>query len=87
MDRKLETLIFFVEEKIFENKDNEFAVLLGTTNKKISVIAVGPLFGVDIGETLKLYGNFTFNKVYGDQFKVNRFKRKMPTNERAIEKF
>lgn len=86
MEEKLVKINFCVEEKIFENIETSFAVLNGTY-KNISLIAVGSLSSVDQGEILTLIGYYTKSKIYGNQFKVLKFKRELPSTKRAIIKF
>ena len=76
-----------VEEKIFENKENSFAILQCTTNENIALVATGQLASVDEGELLKVSGYYVQNKNYGKQLKVIKFKRSMPTTQRGIIKF
>ncbi len=76
-----------VEEKIFENKENSFAILQCTTDEDIALVATGQLASVDEGEMLKTTGYYVQNKNYGKQLKVISFKRSMPTNQRSIIKF
>ncbi len=86
MEKKLKKVNFLVEEKIFEKEETSYAVLKGSNNG-IFFIAVGPLFGVDEGENLILIGDYVENKIYGKQFKVFSFKRKLPNTEKSIIKF
>lgn len=86
MERRLKKINFLVEEKIFEKEETSYAVLKGSNNG-IFFIAVGPLFGVDEGETLTLIGDYVENKIYGKQFKVFKFKRQLPSTEKSIIKF
>lgn len=86
MERKLKKVNFLVEEKVFEKEETSYAVLRGSNNG-IFFIAVGPLFGVDEGEDLILIGDYVENKIYGKQFKVFSFKRKLPNTEKSIIKF
>lgn len=86
MEEKLVKINFFVEEKVFENIETSFAVLNGTY-KNVSLVAVGALSSVDQGENLTLVGHYTKNEIYGNQFKVLKFKRELPSTKRAIIKF
>ncbi len=86
MEEKLVKIDFCVEEKVFENAETSFAVLNGTY-KNISLVAVGALSSVDQGESLTLIGYYTKNEIYGNQFKVLKFKRELPSTKRAIAKF
>lgn len=83
---KIIKINFVVEEKIYSNEKTNFAVLNGTSNN-LGLVVVGPLFGVDEGEILTLFGNYVYDKVYGEQFKAVRFKRGLPNTKRAIVKF
>ncbi len=86
MEEKLVKINFCVEEKVFENAETSFAVLNGTY-KDISLVAVGALSSVDQGESLTLIGYYTKNEIYGNQFKVLKFKRELPSTKGAIIKF
>ena len=85
-ERKIKT-DFYVEEKVFENETTSFAVLKGKNKNNISFIAVGSLASVDEGEVLSIIGKYVKNEVYGNQFKVLEFKRKLPTTKKAMAKF
>ena len=86
MKTKAVRIKFVVEEKIFSNERTSFAVLNGISNN-VNLIAVGKLISIDEGEVLTLTGNFVYNKTYGKQFKVLKFKRGLPNTKRTIIKF
>ncbi len=63
---------------IFSNDDNGYTVA-EINGESFDFIAVGILYGVYEGEMLELTGSWTDHPTYGEQFKVDFFKKIMPT--------
>ncbi len=72
-----------IERFTYYNEENGYAVAQlskGTT-------AVGYLPGVHVGETVKLYGEFTHHAQYGRQFKIEKFETVYPGTITGIQKY
>lgn len=82
-ERELEEIQGSVEDIIYRNPDSGFAVItLAVTDELVTV--VGPLASVDVGEELKVTGNFTSHPTYGYQFKAELFEKSLPATAGAI---
>ncbi len=71
---------------IYKNEVNSYTIAEFETDEEITTI-VGYLPFVNIGDTLKVIGKFVEHKDYGRQFKVDTFKKIMPQNLAALEKY
>lgn len=71
---------------IFRNESNGYTVAKLLHNNTQSII-VGNFFQVSIGENVRLNGNFTTNKKYGEQFVFDTFEIIYPTSVKSIKKF
>ena len=83
----LERIIFFNEENhytIAELKPERPPAAKSTETEKVTV--VGPLPGVQCGETLRLTGEWTRHAQHGAQFKVVSFKSELPSSVYGIRK-
>jgi len=72
-----------IERFTYYNEENGYAVAQlseGTT-------AVGYLPGVNVGETVKLYGEWTNHSQYGRQFKIDKFETVYPGTITGIQKY
>lgn len=78
MDNK-ETITGELTHIIFTNDDNGYTVAR-FEGDNINFIAVGILYSVREGEKLELVGEWTEHSTYGEQFKVDSFKKIMPTS-------
>lgn len=81
-----------VENIIFFNAENGYAVFDFSCDEKPPevediITAFGNLPNLQVGEKLKLEGNWSFSKNYGRQFKVERFEVKLPTGENEILRY
>lgn len=75
-----------VEEIIYKNEQNGYAVLeLSTKNSTVTVVGYMPY--VNIGETLKIEGEWTEHPDYGEQLKVVSYETLTPATVSGIEKF
>lgn len=86
--RKLEPLEIEgeIENIIYCNEVNSYTVARLDTGDDILTI-VGFLPFVNIGDNLKLTGEFVTHKDYGEQFKVATFKKEMPKTLDALERY
>ncbi|MBQ6895492.1 MAG: ATP-dependent RecD-like DNA helicase [Clostridia bacterium] len=74
-----ETITGELSHIIFTNEDNGYTVAR-FDGDNINFIAVGILYSVREGEKLELTGEWTEHSTYGEQFKVESFKKIMPTS-------
>lgn len=75
-----------VEDVIFQNKENGYAVFNLETEKE-EIICVGIVPHIHAGETLNITGVWTVHPTYGKQLQVNTFEKAIPTTEEGIEKY
>ena len=75
-----------VEDIIYQNEVNSYTVATIET-KEEEITIVGYLPFINSGDTLKLTGRFVEHKEYGQQFKVETFKKLMPQTLSALEKY
>ena len=87
----LERIIFFNEENhytIAELKpDPSSAKASGGKQGLEPVTVVGPLPGVQCGETLQLTGEWTKHAQHGAQFKIATYKSELPSSVYGIRKY
>ncbi|NLB61370.1 MAG: hypothetical protein GX802_02925 [Clostridiales bacterium] len=77
-----------VEGVIFRNEENGYSVIeFCEDNTDFCLVAVGNLCVADIGEHLKLEGEWVEHKQYGKQFKVISAMVMPKSNLRAIENY
>ena len=74
------------------NKKSEQISMLSIDEEEIDKLdsettIVGYLPFVNVGDTLKVVGNFVEHPEYGKQFKVNIFEKKMPQTTKALERY
>lgn len=78
-----EEITGFVDHIIFNNEENGYTVLV--LDNDITVTGMFPT--INEGENLKLWGNFVFHDVYGEQFKCNSFEVIIPTDVDDIRRY
>lgn len=91
-----------VERIIFLNEENHYTIAefrpeapgngtpanpTDTKTRPDPVIIVGPLPGVECGETLHLTGEWTRHAQHGSQFKIGGFKSELPGSVYGIRKY
>jgi len=87
-----------LERIIFLNEENAYTIAEfrpeSSREKKSGAVAridkvtiVGPLPGVQCGETLHLTGEWTRHTQHGDQFRVTAFKSELPSSVYGIRKY
>jgi exodeoxyribonuclease V alpha subunit len=76
-------------EKIsYRNEENGFVVAkLREKEKKELTTIVGNLSGVNPGESLRLTGEWVYNKRFGEQFRVETFEVTVPATLLGIQKY
>ena len=79
-------LIGQIEEIIYQNEMNSYCIAIFNTEDE-TITIVGYLPFINVGDTLKVVGNFVTHKDYGEQFKVNTFEKVMPQTLEALEKY
>lgn len=80
------TITGSVLNTVFRNFENGYTVInLNYNNKKLTAVGIFP--EVFEGQTLELEGEFSVNKKFGEQFKVNEVKVVEPTSLPAIERY
>ena len=79
-------LIGELQTIIYKNEMNSYTIAEFETQNELTTI-VGYLPFVNIGDNLKLTGNFVEHKEYGIQFKIETFEKLMPQTLSAIEKY
>lgn len=75
-----------IETIIYENEINSYTVARFITEGE-TITIVGFLPFVNIGDTIKIIGEFVQHKDYGEQFKVETFKKEMPKTLDALERY
>ncbi|PTX97891.1 ATP-dependent RecD-like DNA helicase [Opitutus sp. ER46] len=93
------TLTGVVERIIFLNEENHYTIAefrpdvppasaaAGKPAKPEPVTIVGPLPGVECGETLHLTGEWTRHAQHGAQFKIATFRSELPASVYGIRKY
>ncbi|WPJ94300.1 AAA family ATPase [Coraliomargarita algicola] len=77
-----------LERIIYFNEENAYCVAeLQVPDSKRPVTVLGPLPGVQCGETLQLSGQWTRHPQHGDQFKIAQFKSQLPASVHGIRKY
>ncbi len=76
-----------VERIAFANQDNGWSVIRLKVRGRGKVTAVGKLLGVQVGETLRLGGDWVNNKRFGEQFEVASFVSVRPSTYLGIERY
>ncbi len=77
-----------VERITYYNEENGFTVAKITVKDSDDLItAIGYFHCLEVGEVLKLKGNWTIHKNYGHQFKVEFYETIMPATVRGIENY
>ncbi len=90
------TLTGVVERIIFLNEENHYTIAefrpdlprgANPQERAEPVTIVGPLPGVECGETLHLTGEWTRHAQHGAQFKIAAFKSELPSSVYGIRKY
>jgi len=87
-DVPLKTLVGTLERLTFQNEENGYTVAkLVPKEKSYEVTVVGPLTGVNVGESVRLRGYWTTHPKYGRQFEVRAYTVQLPATVEGIRKY
>ena len=82
------TLEGSLERITYLNEENGYVIArLEVPGKRDLVTIVGNLGSISPGETLRLHGQWTLHKKYGEQFQVERYETLMPATLSGIERY
>ena len=76
-----------VEQVIYSNDDNGYAICDFGTDDDDLITIVGTMPYVAEGDTLTVFGRWVHNPKYGRQFKVEQFEKKLPADAGAILRY
>lgn len=82
----METLTGYVEHIIFRNDENGYTVLQFVSGKEKFVL-VGSFQAVENGENLQVTGEFVEHPTYGNQFKMNTYESRLPSDTESIKRY
>lgn len=75
-----------VQSIIYRNEENGYSVISVTSNGA-SATAVGNMTGVNIGDELKLIGNWKIHSGYGKQFAFECYEQSLPSSKEGILRY
>jgi exodeoxyribonuclease V alpha subunit len=82
------TIYGLLEKITYYNQENDFLVAkLQEKGKRGLTTIVGRLAGMNPGESLKLTGEWVYNKKFGEQFKVESYEMTAPSTVHGIQKY
>lgn len=76
-----------VTDIIYQNEVNSYTIAVIETVEHEIITCVGYLPFINVGDTLKVVGNFVVHKDYGEQFKVETFEKIMPQTLESLERY
>ena len=76
-----------VEHVVFSNEENGWGVVRLLVRGRGEITAVGTLYGVQPGETIKLEGGWIRDRKYGRQFRADSYSAVAPHTIVGIEKY
>ena len=82
----METIKGFIEHIIYRNADNGYTVL-NLISGDDEITCVGIFKTMDQGETIEAEGTYTSHPVYGEQFKIERYRIIPPEDAVSIERY
>ncbi len=82
----METIKGFIEHIIYRNTDNGYTVL-NLLSGEDEITCVGFFKTSDQGETIEAEGNYIIHAVYGEQFKIERYRIVPPDDVVSIERY
>jgi exodeoxyribonuclease V alpha subunit len=84
----LQALEGTVERVTFHNEENGYTVArLIPRGKTYEVTIIGPMSGVNVGESVKLLGTWTTHPQYGRQFEIRSYSVQYPSTVEGIRKY
>ena len=75
-----------VEDIIYRNPTNGYTVMTIESDEYVTT-AVGLITSIDIGDELKLIGNWKVHNTYGEQFAFDYYEQSMPSTKENILKY
>jgi exodeoxyribonuclease V alpha subunit len=82
------TLYGLLEKITYYNQENDFLVAkLQEKGKRGLTTIVGKLAGMHPGESLKLTGEWVYNRKFGEQFNVERYEMTAPSTVHGIKRY
>lgn len=88
MDEKEYVLIRgTVEQIVFYNQENGYAVLRLSSDEGAEVTATGTFPNIGLGEEVILTGTWVTHPSYGEQFAAEAFERRLPSSVRGIAEY
>lgn len=82
----METIKGFIEHIIYRNAENGYTVLNLISGEQ-EITCVGFFKTSDQGETIEAEGNYITHTVYGEQFKIERYRLVAPDDAVSIERY
>jgi len=76
-----------VEDVIYTNEENGYSVFVIESDTDEIITAVGTIPYIREGELLTVYGSWTHHSVYGRQFSVDSYEKRMPADEASILRY
>ena len=76
-----------VENVVYHSEETGYGVCDIEDEQGELVTAVGTMPYVSVGEQVELYGSWSHHKVYGRQFRVERFEKVLPTEKNDILRY
>lgn len=81
---KEETLKGKIENVVYRNENNDYSVIEISDSDGILITAVGTISMPAEGETVTLFGSWTYHKEFGKQFSFTSFEKQLPDNVEGI---
>ncbi len=82
------TVTGVLERIIFFNDENHFCIAeVRPEDAKNLVTVTGQMPGVQCGETIRMFGQWTHHLAHGPQFKVTKFESRLPSSVHGIRKY
>ena len=76
-----------VEQIVFYNQENGYAVLRLSSDDGAEVTATGTFPNIGLGEEVILTGTWVTHPSYGEQFATEAFERRLPSSVRGIAEY
>jgi exodeoxyribonuclease V alpha subunit len=84
----MEEVFGFVERITYQSEENGFTVAqMQRPNEKNLTCIVGTMPGVQVGESIRCWGQWKTHLFHGKQFEVKECKMEAPANKEAIQKY
>ncbi len=88
MSDNLKHIVGTIEKIIFQNPDNDFAVIqIIPKDALLPVVVVGTVPNPRRGQILEVWGKWAIHKEFGKQFEVENFKISIPNEKSGLEKY